>query len=102
MAAASADARLWEVDARTGHVWTTERGREFYGLARDEPLTLERVFSMIHPEDRDPVRRAVQQALQSGQTMRIEYRLIRPDGGVRWIASRGRVTVFSPPTDPGA
>jgi len=33
LAAASAEARLWEIDLSTGLIWTTEMGRKFYGLA---------------------------------------------------------------------
>jgi formate hydrogenlyase transcriptional activator len=95
LAAASADARLWEVDTGTGRSWTTEQGREFYGLAPGEQLTLTRIFDRIHSEDRDRVRRAIEEALQSDRTVRIEYRVIHPDGNIRWIASRGRASVLS-------
>jgi PAS domain S-box-containing protein len=95
LAAASADARLWELDPHTGKVWTTEKGRAFYGIPQEQPLTLERIVNMIHPEDRERVRRSIEEALQSGQTMHIEYRVVRPDGAVRWIASQGRVSVLS-------
>lgn len=95
LAAASADARLWEINMRTGHVWTTEQGRVFYGLAPGEALTLEAVLDRIHPEDRKGVQRAIEEALQSHHTVRIDYRVARPDGSIRWIASRGRASVLS-------
>ena len=95
LAAASADARLWEIDTRTGRVWTTEQGREFYGLASGEQLSLTQIFDRIHPEDRDRVRRAIDDAAQSDEAVRVEYRSIRPDGNTRWISSRGRASALS-------
>lgn len=33
----------------TGRVWTTDEGREFYGVAPDGELTFERVLSLSTP-----------------------------------------------------
>ena len=41
----------------------------------------------IHPEDRELVIRAVEQA-QCGAVTEMEHRIVRPDGSVRWIGSR--------------
>ncbi len=95
LAASSADARLWEIDTKTGHVWTTEQGRKFYGLAQDEVLTLKVILDGIHPEDRERVQRAIDEALESEHAVRIDYRAVRPDGSVRWVVSRGRASVLS-------
>jgi signal transduction histidine kinase len=46
---------------------------------------------MIHPEDRERVHQTVQQAMQSGEDVIIEFRVLRADRSVRWIASRGRL-----------
>jgi PAS domain S-box-containing protein len=91
LAAASADARLWEVDPETARVWMTEEGRAFYGVTSPEVLTLEQVASSIHVDDRESWRQSMQQALESGQPMRTEFRAIRPDGSVHWIVSQGRL-----------
>jgi formate hydrogenlyase transcriptional activator len=45
---------------------------------------------MIHPEDRERVHRAVQQAIQSGENLHSDYRIVQPDGSIRWIVARGR------------
>ncbi len=90
LAASSAGAHLWEIETTTGRVWATETAREFYGFAQDEPLTLERFIGMLHPEDRTQVRRAIEEALHSEQTVRVEYRVVLADGSAHWIVSRGR------------
>src|SRR5580704_5330928 len=41
----------------------------------------------IHPEDRDRVIREFKNSATAGQTQ-VEYRIIRPDGDVRWIWAR--------------
>jgi len=90
LAAASADARVWELEVGTGRIWTTDRGRKFYGLAPGEELTLERFLSLVHPEDRERTRDSVEQAMQSGRDLKLEYRIALPHGNFSWITSRGR------------
>ena len=46
-------------------------------------------FDRMHPDDRDSVFAAVEQARRKGEEFRIEYRLLLEDGSVRWIAGRG-------------
>jgi chemotaxis protein methyltransferase CheR len=53
-------------------------------------LHFESFLRQIHPEDRERVHQTVQQAMQSGEELVIEYRVLRADGTVCWIASRGR------------
>ena len=51
----------------------------------------------IHPEDRDRVIEEFERAATSSQAQ-IEYRIVRPDGDVRWIWAR----TFSVPTETGS
>jgi signal transduction histidine kinase len=54
-------------------------------------VSLERLQSSVHPDDWDVVRTAIERSVQAGDPVNVEYRIILPhDGGVRWIASRGR------------
>jgi signal transduction histidine kinase/CheY-like chemotaxis protein len=47
---------------------------------------------MIHPDDRERAWAHVQEAIDRGEEEYYhEYRLLRPDGATRWIASRGRI-----------
>jgi PAS domain S-box-containing protein len=72
-------------------IWSDEVYR-IYGL---DPLQgtidLVKVSEMIHPEDRELVFRAAEEALRSGTPADIEHRLVRPDGEVRTIHSVGTV-----------
>jgi PAS domain S-box-containing protein len=91
LAAASANAGLWSITADTGQVWATDKIRELFGFPPHVELHYKDVLRMIHPEDRERVHQTVQQAMQSGEELVIEYRVLRADGSVRWIASRGRL-----------
>jgi PAS domain S-box-containing protein len=46
-------------------------------------------FSLIHPEDRERVIKAIDDAIAGRQDYRTEFRLVCPDGNVRWMADRG-------------
>lgn len=90
LAAASADARLWEVEAETERVWMMGAGRVFFGVAPDETLTLDRLTEFIHPDDREAWHSGIRQALQTGQPLDTEFRAVGADGSVHWFASQGR------------
>ena len=91
LAAASASAGLWTLDLTSGHIWGTEKTKEILGFAPAEEMDMPKFLSAVHPEDRDAVQRATDDAVVSGEERGIEYRIIRPDGQIRWIAGRGRL-----------
>ncbi|MEO8836396.1 MAG: PAS domain S-box protein, partial [Caldimonas sp.] len=78
----------WQRDAST--LSWTDKTRELLGIGADEPASMEMFQSRIHPDDRERRALAVAAAWQSGVHGN-EYRVLRPDGEVRWISSRGRV-----------
>ena len=83
-------AGLWIMEVDSGHVWVTEKTRELFRFAPDEELNYESFFKVIHPEDRERVNQDVQQTLQSGASLLCDYRIILPDGTIRWIVARGQ------------
>jgi PAS domain S-box-containing protein len=90
LAVDSAGAGLWTLDFSTGVFWATERGRAVFGYSPDEILSMERFEASVHPDDWDAVRRAIEQSARTGDPVHVDYRILLPDGGVRWISSRGR------------
>jgi PAS domain S-box-containing protein len=84
----------WEWDVPTGKVaWS--RGLEaIHGLAPGAfPGTLAAVLDNVHPEDRGRVAGATARILEWRAEDRLEYRVLRPDGGVRWVEGRGRLVL---------
>ncbi len=45
----------------------------------------------MHPEDRERVLAAIQEAVSRRRNYAVEYRIVRPDGAVRWLEARGRL-----------
>src|SRR5438132_819063 len=82
----------WEWTLTTGRITWSPSLEAIHGL----PLgtfrgTLEAFEAAVDPEDRERVRTSVRAALERGED-RTEYRVVRPDGGVRWI--EGRAVAF--------
>ena len=90
LAADSANAGLWTLVPETGHIWATKKTFELFGMPWSEDFTLEKFLDMVHPEDREAVQETINEAMRSGRETSTEYRIVRPDGNVRWIAARGR------------
>jgi len=80
----------WEWDRHKDEMVWTDKTRELLGVGPDEPISFERFQKRIHPDDRDRRARAISQAWLTG-VHGSEYRIVRPDGEVRWVSSRGRV-----------
>src|SRR4029450_3563719 len=51
----------------------------------------DRFLEVVHPGDSERVKQVVQHMLEHGGEYEIEYRITRPDGSTRWIATHGRV-----------
>jgi PAS domain S-box-containing protein len=46
-------------------------------------------YDSVHPQDRERVRNAVEEAKQNQRSFNEEFRIVRRDGTVRWVVSRG-------------
>lgn len=80
----------WEMDVETGHsTWSDELFRICGFEPQSFTPTAETGFGLIHPDDRDTARDRVNHTLETGEPYRIEKRIVRPSGEVRWIDSRG-------------
>jgi PAS domain S-box-containing protein len=54
--------------------------------------SLQSYLAAVHIEDRPRVEHAIAEALKPEEgTLELDYRLVRPDGTVRWVTARGRV-----------
>ena len=49
----------------------------------------------LHPEDRERVWKAVKDAMQSQKPYAAEFRILRPDGTVRWVSAQGKFYYLS-------
>ena len=90
LATDSAKAYIWHLEIDSGRIWTTAKAKEFFGFALNRELDLESFLDIVHPEDREKLRLTVGEAMRSGEDNAAEYRIVRPDGGMRWVLSRAR------------
>ena len=80
----------WEWRTKEDTVTWSEQLYRIFGL---DPATFEATFDAyldrIHPEDRARVAETVQSAIEEGVPYRFEHRVVRPDGGQRWVRCNG-------------
>ncbi|WP_419808259.1 PAS domain S-box protein [Sphingomonas sp.] len=81
----------WERNLRTGRGRWSRRTAEIMGASHDEPLTQAAQLAMTHPDDRDRIDAGVARLVREGGDFAVEYRIVNPDGAVRWVASHGLV-----------
>jgi PAS domain S-box-containing protein len=89
LAARGAGIGTWELDRRDGTVhWDEQMWRLRGRLPRAEPPTNEELVSFVHPEDRPLAALHAAQAKATEATVEHQFRVVWPDGSVRWLASR--------------
>jgi PAS domain S-box-containing protein len=82
----------WERDLVTNlYTWSDETYRIFGLPPQQRTLSFGDVQERLHPADRERRRSAVAEAVQGGPRFDVEYRVIRPDGEVRFVRSQGDV-----------
>jgi PAS domain S-box-containing protein len=92
LAANAANLGLWVWNIPSGEErWVTEKWRQLFGFANSEPVTFDRFLEVVHRGDFERVKQVVQQILEHGGEYEVDYRITRPDGSIRWIATHGRV-----------
>jgi PAS domain S-box-containing protein len=82
----------WDWDLGTNEVQWSDNLAAIHGLP---PGSFDGTFASyereIHPDDRPRVFASVQRALNEGVPHDVEYRIVAPDGTVRWCEGKGRV-----------
>jgi PAS domain S-box-containing protein len=87
----AADLGTWNWDPSTNELAWSDRCRTLIGVTADEPPSVDTFLKRVHPDDRAAVELAIDSALRNGGSYSIEYRIVLPDGEIRWLHSLGRV-----------
>lgn len=91
LALEASGAGVWSWELATREVVWSARTAELFGSSLEEfDGTYEGFLSRIHPEDRGSVARVIAEALENRDQCRQEFRIVLPDGGIRWISCLGR------------
>ena len=81
----------WDLDVKSGrNVWFGDL-QTIFGIASDTYVTTgEDFIRYVHPDDRTRVSEAIADARQNRKLYAAEFRIVQPDGTVRWLAARGK------------
>jgi two-component system, LuxR family, sensor kinase FixL len=91
LAAEATNLGFWIRDLARDEIWATDGWRALFGFTTSERLDFEGFLQRLHSEDSPAVRDALVRATRSDGAYEMEYRVLLPDGQMRWVASRGRV-----------
>jgi PAS domain S-box-containing protein len=82
----------WERDLDTDRIrWSDETYRIFGLQPQEYVIDFGRVEKLIHPQDRELVKQTITSALNGGPRYDMEYRVIRPNGEVRFVHSQADI-----------
>jgi PAS domain S-box-containing protein len=82
---------VWDVSADTVE-WSDEMYR-IHGLEPGSPIDYEGVLDRVDERDRAGVRGRIGEIVEAGGSFDFQHRIVRPDGAVRWVHSRGEALV---------
>jgi len=89
LAADAVNLGIWEWDLDKDEIWATNSRRALLGWPASGKVGFEDFISCVHPDDRNRIQEAIDDAINKHKDYDSEYRLVLPDGVVRWMATRG-------------
>jgi PAS domain S-box-containing protein len=82
----------WDWNIQTGVIQWSDNLESLFGLEPGEfDGSYEMFASCLHPNDRDRVQAAIQHSIDTGEEYDIEFRVVYPNGNIRWALSRGKI-----------
>jgi PAS domain S-box-containing protein len=82
----------WERDLDCDRIrWSDETYRIFGLPPQESIIDFNQFEELIHPADRERVRQTITETLAGGPRYDVEYRIIQPDGEIRFVHSQGDV-----------
>ncbi|AMV36083.1 PAS domain S-box protein [Planctomyces sp. SH-PL62] len=81
---------FWYSDLPFDELDWDPRVKEHFHLPPDARVTIQTFYDRLHPEDREPTRRAIEAAIQTRTPYDVDYRTVDPaTGAVKWIRALG-------------
>lgn len=92
LALAAGQMGAWDVDLATDATRWDPKEFSLLGL-REGTVTpsIDEFYRRVYPEDLPSVQESVRKAIDETGALELEFRVVRPDGEIRWLAARGRV-----------
>ena len=80
----------WRWNTQDDVVAVSAETKRMFGLPPDGQMTLQGFLGALHPEDRARVQEIIDHAIENRTGFQFDFRLVLPDGAIRWVASMGR------------
>lgn len=99
IALSAAHAGTWDWDIPTGMLTWSPEFFELFGVPAGTTASFETWLAALHPDDREPAQAKIDQSIREHTPLWNEYRILLPEGKVRWIGAGGS-TVYSDAGEP--
>ena len=96
LAAQAARLALWSWDVPRRELWMNTIGRTLFGLREGANADLDTLLAVVHADDRDRVRGAIDQTIRDGGALEQEFRLAVPGAATRWAVTRAQLEREAP------
>jgi PAS domain S-box-containing protein len=91
LALSAAQLGTWDWDIQNDRASWSHSASRIFGISdSDRVMTMERFSTFVHPDDRDSVARIIASSIEKCAPFEVEFRIVRPDGALRWVLSKGR------------
>jgi PAS domain S-box-containing protein len=88
----------WEFDTTTRKTSWYEGGSELFGRSLAEITAMGSPTSLVVEEDRPKVAAAAAHTVKTGEPFRVEFRVVWPNGEIRWLEACGTPKLSDPST----
>jgi two-component system cell cycle sensor histidine kinase/response regulator CckA len=92
LAQRSAGAGIWDWDFASGQLTWSPELYQLFGLDVAAGATFDMWRAALHPEDRQAAEARISDAVRDRVRLANEYRVVLPNGAVRWISALGDTT----------
>jgi len=91
LAKSAADAGVWDWDIASGRIEWSPEMFILFGIDPEKDIAgFDSWRAALHPEDRHAATERIESAVREGSMLDSEFRILLPDGAIRWINARGR------------
>ena len=88
--------------AVTNEMWMSDSARALFQFDSETPVNHAALQDRVHPEDRELRDSAVKAAIETHGEYKIEYRVLLPDGAMRWMGASARCVPGKTARAPGS
>jgi PAS domain S-box-containing protein len=93
---------VWEWDMVSDQVAWDQRQFELFGLPEVEGnIPLSASTDVIHPDDREQLNETAKKVFGGGDAARSEFRVVHPDGSIRWLLGCSSIIESDESSKPG-